>query len=95
MATTGRQFMQKYESNWFWRFWSLPSIQMRCVNRNNTGKPSLRALLRKSMAEFPVFKMIVNRLLERKQKKDNNANVNHVLDTIISSYNSYFKNSRF
>ena len=66
MASTGSQFLQKYESNWFWKFWSLPSIKERWEQRDKEGKPSKRALLREFMSEFNIFERLVYRLLERK-----------------------------
>ena len=43
MASTGSQFLQKYESNWFWKFWSLSSIKERWEQRDKEGKPSKKS----------------------------------------------------
>ena len=95
MATTGSQFMHKYESNWLWDFWNLPSIKSRWRIRNEKDHPSKRALLREFMTQYHVFNLIVHRLLERKIRRNSKANVNTVLDTLISSNKSFDSNSKF
>ena len=94
-ATSGSQFMHNYEHNWFWDFWSMTSIQERWAKRDKDEHPTKRALIREFIDEFEGFKMIVMRLLERKVRRNENACINDVLDTIISSYRSYSSHSRF
>ena len=94
MAICGTQFMQKYESNWFWDFWNIDAIKARWIERDKNNHPPKRALIREFMEEYPVFQSIVCRLQERKVKNNSKANPNKVLDTIISSHKSFNSNSR-
>ena len=91
MAPTGTQFLQKEESVWFWAFLNLPYIKERC--KENAG--SKRGLLRQLMLDYPILCLLVERLLERKVRHNKNANQNNVLDTLIASWTSFEKHSRF
>ena len=94
MAVCGSQFMHEYESNWFWDIWNIETIKERWSKRDKNNHPPKRALIREFMEEYPVFQSIVYRLQERKIRSKSNAQLHHVLDTIISSHKSFNSNSR-
>ena len=91
MAVTGTQFLQKEESIWFWNFLDFPEVKKRCANHEGPK----RVLIRQFISEYPYLQSLVNRLLERKQRKKATATENNVINTLIASWSSFMRHSRF